>query len=73
MNGEFKKWSEQTVDVIETYQKQNTNDHNQIINGMRTLRDSAKKMYMFLIFIFLISLGLDMVMILYYLSKHNII
>ena len=72
MNGEFKKWSEQTVDVIETYQKQNTSDHNQIIDGMGMLRDSTKKMYTFLIFVFLISLGFDIAMVLYYLSKNYI-
>ena len=71
MNGEFKKWSEDTIDVIETYQKQNTEDHINIINGVSILGQSIRKMYMFLIFIFLISVGLDISIVLYYLNKIN--
>jgi hypothetical protein len=67
MNGEFKKWSEQTIDIIESYQKQNTGDHIQIMDGMGMLKNSTKKMYTVLIFVFLISFGFDIAIVLYYL------
>jgi hypothetical protein len=66
MNGEFVEWSKNTVDVIETHYKQNTEDHNKILDF---LKKSSRKVYMVLISIFLLSLGLDIILFLFYINK----